>query len=179
MPLLDTMLDHAAMLEAWTRCSAEDVPDARWAEQPGGLTNHPAWVFGHLAYAMDNLTRLLGVDVPRDEAWYAPFVGGSTPTAERSAYPSRDELLEAFSDSCSRLRRAVRAGGEAMLERPVEDEQIRAYFPTLGRWATHVLLAEGAFHTGQLSAWRRAQGMPSVFENEDNLAKMLHASGAS
>ena len=175
MPLLDTILDHAAMLEAWTLCTVDDIPDDRWADQPAGLTNHPAWVIGHLCFAMDNLTRVLGGSPARDDAWYAPYIGGSTPSADRSVYPSSGELLDAFKAAGTALRDSVRAGGEAMLAHKVADEQVRAYFPTLGRWAAHVLLAEGAFHTGQLSAWRRARGMPSVFDNEQNLARMLHA----
>ncbi len=175
MTFLDTVLDHATMLEQWAVCTVEDIDDAQFADQPAGLTNHPAWVLGHLTFAMDNLTRELGGNPQRDESWYAPFVGGSTPTSNRADYPGKDELITAFSDSCSSLREHVRNAGEAELAKEVANERIKAFFPTLGRWAAHVLLCEGAFHTGQLSAWRRAKNQPSVFENEANVHRILSA----
>lgn len=175
MSLLNETLDHAAMCEAWTICTVDDVPDEQFADQPAGLTNHPAWVLGHLTFAFDNLARELGAAPGRDESWYAPFMGGSTPTNDRSAYPSKSELIDAFKDSCATLRRTVEQAGESKLNAPVADEMIRTFFPTYGRWAAHALTAEGAFHTGQLSAWRRAKNMPSVFDQESNLQRMLEA----
>jgi len=175
MTLINDMLNHAAMVEQWIICTVEDIDDAQFAEQPAGLTNHPAWVLGHVTYAMDNFTRQLGGAPPRDDSWYEPFVGGSTPTNNRDAYPSKDDLITAFSDAISMVRDQVRTAGEAGLNKEVEDEQLRAFFPTLGRWAAHVLLSEGPFHVGQVSAWRRAKGLPSVFENEANITRLLSA----
>ncbi len=87
------------------------------------------------------------------------------------------ELREslAFSHSCGSLREHIRNAGEAELTKEVANERIKAFFPTLGRWTAHVLLCEGAFHTGQLSAWRRTKDQPSVFENEANIHRMLSA----
>ncbi len=174
MAFLDTVLQHAAMLEQWTLCSLEDIPSERFTEQPGGLTNHPAWIVGHLAYAMDNVTVLFDAPPARDDAWHAPFKGGTAPTAERDDYPSKDELLAAFGEACQTLRRVVREAGEAALTREIEGE-MRPFLPTLGRWVAHALLTEVAFHTGQLSAWRRASGLPSVFEVEANAPRMMAA----
>ncbi len=171
MSLLDAALEHAAMLEQWTLCSVEDVPDDQWADQPAGLPNHPAWVLGHLTYAMDNVVRELGGSVDRDESWYEPFRGGSEPTSNRSDYPARDELLGAFSHAAKNLRATLRDKGEAVMSTPTTHEKIRDFFPTIGRFATHVLLVELAFHTGQISAWRRAKQMGGVFV-EANFARM-------
>lgn len=173
MSFFNTSLEHAAMLEQWTLCTVEDIPDELWTDQPGGLTNHPAWVLGHLVVAFDNVTKQLGVTVPRDDEWRKPFDGGSKPSANRGDYPSKDELIATFKDSAQSLRRALAGAGESALEKPVEDEQIAPFFPTLGRWAVHCLLSEGAFHTGQLSAWRRAKGMPAVFEVEANGPRLM------
>lgn len=175
MSFLETTLEHAAMCEIWTRCSVDDVPDEDFAKQPAGLTNHPAWVLGHLTFAHDGLTRQLGGAVKRDESWYAPFMAGTTPSSSRADYPSKDELTSAFSDAARMLRATVKKAGEAKLQQPVADENIRDYFPTYERWAAHALTAEGAFHTGQLSAWRKAMGLPGVFDQEANLKRMLEA----
>jgi len=157
-------------------CTVDDIPDEQWAEQPGGLTNHPAWVLGHVTFAMDNVTRQIGGTVQRGEAWAEPFRGGTTPTANRSNYPGRDELISAFTDSCRTLRATLRAAGEPAFDRPVDNERLRGFFPTLGRWTTHAMLCEVAFHCGQLSAWRRAKGLASVFENEANIERLVTSS---
>jgi len=173
MPILDTILQHAAMCEQWTLCTVDDVPDEQWAEQPGGLPNHPAWVLGHLVLAMDTVARRLGAEVPRDESWYEPFLAGTEPVADRSAYPSREELVSAFGQACRGLRTAVRAAGEAGLDRPTDVPEMAVLVPTIGQWALHVLVCETAFHTGQLSSWRRVKGLPSVFEQEANQRRMV------
>ena len=176
MSFLDEALSHAAMLEQWTLCSVEDVPDDQMAEQPAGLPNHPAWILGHLVGAFDALTRALGQDVARDDAWYERFRQGTKPTSNRSDYPSKDDLIAAYTDACRSLRKAIQAAGESVLDQPVDNEQLAAFFPTNGRWTAHCLLSEGAFHTGQLSAWRRAKGLPSVFDVEANLPRLMASS---
>lgn len=175
MPILDTLLDHNTMLEQWVLCTVEDIPDEQWADQPAGLTNHPAWVLGHLTHAIDNATRQLGGTVDRAESWAEQFGGGSTPTNDRSDYPSRDELITAYTGAAETLRNAVRAAEPSVFDQPVENERIRAFFPTVGRWLTHVLMCECSFHAGQLSAWRKARAMPSVFDNEANVNRLMTA----
>ena len=178
MCMLSEILTHAAVFEQWALCTVEDVPAGDFTAQPAGLTNHPAWVMGHLTYAMDNVTRQLGGTVSRDESWYQPFIGGSEPTDDASAYPDKDALLAAFRDAAATARNAVRNAGEKGLAAPVEDERLSAFFPTMGRWALHAIVCEAAFHTGQLSAWRKARGMGSVFANEANIARMMEVNSA-
>ncbi len=175
MSILETLLDHNTMLQQWVLCTVEDVDDAQWAEQPAGLTNHPAWVLGHLTNAIDNVIRQLGGAVDRAPEWAKQFAGGSMPTNNRSDYPSRDELISAYTGACENLRAVVRQAGEDVFDMPVENERIRAFFPTVGRWVSHVLLSECAFHAGQLSAWRRSKGLSSVFESEANIGRMISA----
>lgn len=180
MSLRDAALDHAAMLEQWTLCSVEDVPDERFAAQPAcadhAMPNHPAWILGHLVFAMDNLARHLGGDVSREkDAWGERFGGGTTPVEDASAYPAKAELIDAFRDAAATLRSTLQSVDEATFDEAIEDERIRAIFPTNGRFTLHVLLCEVAFHTGQLSAWRRAQGLPSVFDDQERVRRLLTA----
>jgi hypothetical protein len=172
MPFLDAALMHAAMVEQWMLCTVDDIPDEQWADQPNGLTNHPAWVVGHLVVAFDNVTTKLGETVKRDEAWNAPYLPGSAPTSNRSDYPLKEELIESFRDAASGLRRTVLRSSPEKLSASIDDEQRAPYFPTIDRWMVHCLLFEPAFHAGQLSAWRRAKGMQPMLEVEGSLARI-------
>ncbi len=173
MSTFDALLEHAAMAHQWTRCTVDDIPEDQFCDQPGGQTNHPAWVLGHLVFAFDNFSRTLGATPAKEESWYDPFRAGSSQSSDPSAYPSKQELIDAFDESSALLRATVRGAGESKLAEPVADESIAPFFPTLGRWAVHVLASEGVFHSGQLSAWRRAKGLPSVFDVEANIGRLL------
>ena len=173
MGVQEAVLELAKMMEQWTLCTVEDVDEDAFARRTKAVPNHPAWVLGHLVDGFDAVTRELGGDVDRGRAWAERFGPGTTPVADRAAYPSKDELLGAFRDAAARLRRAVAASWDAGFEAPTRDAEVRAYFPTAGRWAVHVLLGEVAFHTGQLSAWRRTQGLAPVFADERRVARLL------
>lgn len=173
MTALDTLIAHSATMQEWAVLTAHDIPDEEFADQPGGVANHPAWVLGHLTYAIDNLNALLGSPSGRDASWAEKFGGGSEPVADRSAYPSREELIETYQSAGETLRALVREHGAARFDEPLTDERLKAFFPTVGRFITHVMLVECSFHAGQLSAWRRAKGMPSVFSIESNMQRLL------
>src|SRR5678810_1005920 len=79
----------------YTQRLAADVPDERLADQPvpGRLMNHGAFLLGHLAWASDNGLRYLGGEPELPAEWKDVFGTGATPLAERSRYPSKEELL--------------------------------------------------------------------------------------
>ena len=56
---------------------------------------------------------------------------------------------------------AYRAADESLLNQPAP-EPMRGRFQTLGILAAALLSMHFALHNGQLSAWRRAMGLPSV-----------------
>jgi uncharacterized damage-inducible protein DinB len=159
-------------MRRWTLCTVDDIPDGSFADLPIGCANHPAWVLGHLTGGMDNITRHLGEHASRDDAWAAAYDTGSTPTTDRDAYPGKSALIDAFTDAGRSVADAVRRVGEAGLSGPAS-EAVRAFFPTTNQWVLHVLIAEHAFHTGQLSVWRRGMGLPSVFEVEGNIERLM------
>lgn len=162
MPAYDTvgtLLNIHAMVSAAVIDTVDDVPDARMAEQPGGLVNHPAWTLSHLnAYAGLLLSLLDDPTVPTADAELARFGYGTTPVADRGAYPTKQALLERFKDRSSRLAAAVaERSATCFPRRPPETFQQHA--PTVGHLAVTLLVAHPAYHLGQLKQWRRAAGM--------------------
>lgn len=140
----------------------KDVPAARMADQPGGVVNHPLWIAGHLANTADSVVGLFGEQRRFDEAWQNKFKPGSKPVADASQYPDMDTLLSSLEERHKLLKQVYLNADDAMLSRELADERRRQRFQTNGKFLVFVLTAHPALHWGQLSAWRRAAGLPSV-----------------
>jgi hypothetical protein len=137
-----------------------DVPDEDFVRQPGALTNHPAWNIGHLIFSCQALGGELALAPWLPPAWESNFGTGSIPSSDRSAYPSKTELLTALEDAKQRIAGRLTVLGDAGMGAMLPDERHRAVFPTVGHAVVHILVGHFAVHVGQLSAWRRAAGYP-------------------
>jgi len=140
-----------------------DVPDEQMCAQPvpGRVMNHAAWTMGHLAWANDNGLSFIG---HKPQLGHLKELFGMTtkPANDRSLYPSKDELLAALSDAHQRLAAAAQNVSSDVLGQPAP-ERMRHRFPTVGTLLAGLMSSHYSNHLGQLSAWRRAMGYPSVF----------------
>ncbi len=148
-------LDYARRLVA-------DVPEDKMAYQPAPGMNHPAWVLGHLAFVGDMVGGLLGQGPLAPEAWEPIFGNSSKPSADAALYPSKTELVGALGRSHARIASLVGALTPEALAQPLPKEEYRKHFPTTGDALLYLMTFHDGVHLGQLSAWRRVQGMPSV-----------------
>lgn len=153
-------LDYANRLAA-------DLPPEKMAAQPSGVTgkpmNHAAWVLGHLAFVADFYATVLGGGQPTSPKHWSDLFGmNSAPQPDASKYPAKDDLLRALAAGHDRLIAVVRAKPADFWSQPVADEKRRARFANNTALAVHMLVNHDAIHLGQLSAWRRALGLPSV-----------------
>ena len=140
---------------------AADVPDERFAEQPVDGINHPAWLFGHVANYHDVIVALL-TGKSFDDPWAMPCGKNSAPVADRSAYPSKEAILERHRTGADAAIAAITAASPAAwsggFAHPTWGKQFTAVAPAVTFLATTHL----ALHLGQLSGWRRAAGLPRV-----------------
>jgi hypothetical protein len=141
-----------------------DVPDDQMCVQPvaGRVMNHAAFVLGHLAWASDNALTYLESKPTLGPEWKGLFGMTTLPQSDRSAYPAKDALLSALEGAHERLAAALSSATTEALSQPAP-ERMRARFPSLGHMLLGLMTAHEAAHNGQLSAWRRALGYPSVF----------------
>jgi uncharacterized damage-inducible protein DinB len=135
-----------------------DLSERQMVEQPTGVPNHGTWTLGHIIYSCQGMAVELGAEQWLPDDWESLFGYGSTPLADLGRYPKRSELLTLLSDAASRLRQALLAANESVLERSLPDEM----FPTMGHLLLQVVVAHTAYHAGQLAVWRRALGKQSV-----------------
>ena len=161
--MLDSERKVNQFLVQCCRLLVADIADERLAEQPLPDVNHPAWILGHLAFSADRASSLLGAakELPAD--WTALFGPGSKPSATRSDYPAREELLRAVEDGFERLRRQAAAATPEQLAQPSTSPSTKEALPTIQDGVAFLLTGHLGVHLGQLSAWRRMAGLPPLF----------------
>ena len=145
------------------RTFMEAIPDDKMCVQPAGLPNHPAWQVGHLALVRSMVAKQAAAfDAGYPEAWSPLFGRGSTPLADRAAYPSKADLMATYNRGHEAAIKAVSALTPAQLEGTHTLERLKPFLPTLGDLITQMLIGHDGLHLGQLGDWRRAMGFPRV-----------------
>jgi hypothetical protein len=161
-------LTHSLLI-GWNRNLAyaqrliADLDQSQMDHQPQPGMNHPAWVFAHLTAYHPVLEGLIIGQTPDDPRGHR-FGMGSTPEADPDGkvYGGKAELVAGFSDGHAAVETALRAATDDDLARPMPIERWAEPFPTVGDSLGYLMLVHESTHLGQLSAWRRVQGLPSV-----------------
>ena len=159
---MQIVLDVSAANAGLFRRMLADVAPDDMCRQPNGIVNHAAWQIGHVTFVRGAMVRVLGgnVDVPAD--WAGLFAPGTAPTADATRYPSKEELLAAFERAQQRVCDTLAEAGTDKLEQPTPIEGVRVTFPTVRTLVAGMLTTHDGLHLGQLSVWRRVQGLPRV-----------------
>ena len=161
--MLDSERKVNQFLVQYCRLLVGDIADERLAEQPLPGVNHPAWVLGHLAFSADRARGLLGAEKELPAAWTPLFGPGSQPSASRSDYPSKDDLLRAVEQGFERLRQQAAAATPAQLARPTTNPYTKDALPTVRDGVAFLLTGHLGIHLGQLSMWRRMIGLLPLY----------------
>jgi len=139
-----------------------DIPPEKMCYQPAFGMNHPTWILGHLAFANHNMGSLLGHVENLPSNWKERFGIGSKPVDDRALYPTKSEMWDTFEGTFLRAVELMRTAPPEAFEREFPDPKLRALPPTVGAGIVFVLTTHTGTHLGQLSAWRRVQGLPGV-----------------
>jgi hypothetical protein len=139
-----------------------DIPEDKMALQPAPGMNHAAWVLGHLACTADMLGSMIGVKPVCPPEWAVLFDWNSSPSSDVAQYPSKATLLRALEEGHAAIAAALPSIPESRWSETTPLEAVRGFLPTLGDCFVFVMAAHENMHLGQLSAWRRAQGMGRV-----------------
>ncbi len=156
------MLLHAQQRTAdyGGRLTADLTPEQAVA-QPAAAVNHAAWVLSHLNAYLPVMAALIRGDEfpdPKDHE----FGMKSKPLADASLYAPISELRTTFLEGNQAAADALREAGPDCLDRDMTLERWKTIMPKTGIALSYLMLAHQNLHLGQLSAWRRVQGLPSV-----------------
>ncbi|MEM9415462.1 MAG: DinB family protein [Planctomycetota bacterium] len=129
--------------------------------------NHPAFVYGHLSLYNAMLIGMLGKDASDAQVpvtYEGLFKHGVECVDDPNGdiYPSLDEVVENFKRGTQAAIKAVESCTDDELNAQTPDEGFRTLAPTVGGIANFLLNDHTMFHLGQVSTWRRCEGLGSA-----------------
>jgi hypothetical protein len=150
--------DYGAKLVA--DLSSEDMVRQPVADLPSPA-NHPAWVLSHLNVYLPIIECLIqGQSFPDPKEHRYGML--SRPLPDTSEYAPKEELVAEFVESHQRIIDLLEQSEETILSQPVTLERWKPIMPLVGIALPYLMLFHENGHLGQVSAWRRVLGLPSV-----------------
>lgn len=146
----------------------KDVPAGRAARHacPGGVpveSNHPAFVFGHLSLYAPRILTQLGLPAPAvPEGFEAAFSKDASciDDSDGSIYPPMEQISAFFFEGYRAAAEALRNATDEVLQQPnPAGGRMAELFPTIGSMQNFYVGGHMMIHIGQISAWRRMEGL--------------------
>lgn len=169
-----TMANSGKAVLWYAEALLNDVDAKDFARKPMGAngeidTNHPAFIFGHMAIYPSWLLESMGQEpgpAAMPDTYKELFGHKSECLSDPSAYPDKDELVTAFFDAYRHLVGVLEETDDEVFARELPNETMRDFFPTVGDMVDFMVGAHAMGHLGQLSAWRRCMGLGSAMKSD-------------
>lgn len=147
----------------------KDVKPEQFARKPvvGGVTidtNHPSFVFGHLALYPLKVAMIIGKDsaaLAAPPAFTELYKNGAPclDDPKGGIYPAMETVVTAFFKAYDGVLPMVASVPDELFARETPDAHYREFLPTIGQAAVFLLNNHMMMHLGQISAWRRCMGL--------------------
>lgn len=157
----------ARLVLGYSEALLKDVKAADFARFPKGIhTNHPAFVYGHLAVYPDRVLEMIGrTDLASPDQHYVDLFSAGKEClddASGTIYPSMEAIVARFKSRHEAALAALTETTDEVLARANPNEKMRDRFPTIGAAAAFLFSGHMMIHLGQASAWRRIMGLGSA-----------------
>jgi hypothetical protein len=136
---------------------------------PGGVivtSNHPAFIYGHLSLYAPKILHQIGHPAPAvPEHFEVRFSKDATcvDDPDLDLDPPLQEVVEFFQEGHRMVSAALRSTPDDVFQQPNPAEgRMRDLFPTIGSVQAFYCGGHMMMHLGQMSAWRRMEGMPAA-----------------
>jgi hypothetical protein len=148
-----------------------DVPADRFPRlaAPGGTvveSNHPAFIYGHLSLYAPKILQQIGHPAPTvPEQFEIRFSKDArcVDDPDLDLYPPMEQIVEFFHEGHRMVSGALRSTSDDLLQQPNPAlGRMRELFPTIGSVQAFYCGGHMMMHLGQMSAWRRMEGMPAA-----------------
>lgn len=157
--VVDSLNSNLAILKR----TLDDFSDQDMLARPTADANHAAWQVGHTIVAEANMVNGVrpgrGVTLP--EGWATKFNRDTARSDDPSAFPSKSQLLDTFSQVRAATIQLAQTVTPQELQMPAP-ERIRAMAPTVGH-LLFLIPSHTMMHVGQLQVIRRKLGKPVLF----------------
>lgn len=172
--LTDSLISLAKPSLALAQALTKDIGAERFARLAPGKqgpieANHPAWIIGHLSIYPHMALLLVGDDDGAPEpiangSWTPKFAHGAPmhDDPEGIHYPDKDTLVGTFVAETERVMAALPSVDDGLLAAPQTVERWKERMPRVYDSFAFLLGPHAMFHLGQLSTWRRAEGLGSA-----------------
>ncbi|MEP3480547.1 MAG: DinB family protein [Fuerstiella sp.] len=141
----------------------KDIPADRINERPPGDGHPPLWILGHLAICAEFGEAILGQQMQHPE-WVAIFGPGSSDNVANPEAYSAEELIKVIDEAYPRLMDLIDKTPADALNADHSIELLQGgALVSVADVQAHLLTSHVAFHTAQLSSWRRAAGFGPLF----------------
>jgi hypothetical protein len=134
---------------------------AQPASNPDAPSNHPAWVLSHLNVYVPLIASIIKGETFEDPKGHK-FGMQSRPVADASEYATKEQLVAEFLEGHEQVAELLGNADDSIFAQPVMLPRWKDVMPTAGVALPYLMLNHENGHLGQISAWRRIQGMPSV-----------------
>jgi hypothetical protein len=129
------------------------------------ITNHPAWVYGHLSVYASHMATVMGLDLgpcAKPAGWDELFKNGTEckddPTG--SIYPPMPVLSEYYLNSYRYLHaRLPEVSDDVLLKPNPGTGRFAEMVPTVAGLVCFLTGGHAMSHLGQVSTWRRVMGL--------------------
>ncbi len=151
------------IMRSMMRSMMETVDSEQLYEMPAGGGNSPGWIVGHLTLgSWFGVALLDGREIDENLLkHYGPGSASDVPVDQRL---EKADLLAEEQEAADAFLAAIEAADPAAFDKPQQTGILEKAFPTVGNMLSHLLASHYSMHTGQLSAWRRNRGMPSILK---------------
>ncbi|MEO0515588.1 MAG: DinB family protein [Planctomycetota bacterium] len=162
---VSSLLTEWNLNTAYAESLVADLSPEQMTLQPGtdagvGM-NHPAWILSHLHAYHPVMIDLLQGKTPDDPKGHR-FGMQSKPEADASVYLPKDGLIAAYSKGRADVAAALENVSAETLDADIPVKRWQPKFPKVGSILPYLMAHHESLHLGQLSAWRRVQGLPAV-----------------
>lgn len=165
-PVSESLVYCLRVTLAYAEKLTTDIPAGDFAHLPHPGMNHAAFCIGHLSLYPNELLRLIVKEsLVLDKGPAMDVFRPATPCVEQDGrYPPKHEIIEYYLER-HRVLCDVIAGVDDQLARPYtppDPRMMSPLFPTIGVALIFYLNNHHMLHLGQISAWRRAMGLPAL-----------------
>jgi uncharacterized damage-inducible protein DinB len=131
------------------------------ASDPDAPSNHPAWILSHLNVYVPIVSAIIDGESFEDPKGHQ-FGMNSKPETDPAIYAPKAELIGEYVASHQQVIKQLEQADDSVLGHPTKLARWESVMPTAAMALPYLMLNHENGHLGQLSAWRRIQGMPSV-----------------